>query len=158
MQCYRLWEERLKSCLSEKDLGVLDGSWLNMSQQYAHVTKKAKKANGILDCIGNSVASRTRQAIFSLYSALVRLHRKYCVQFLTITTRSNDIEVLERVQRKAMKLVKGLESKTYERQLRELELFILEKRRLWGDLIVLYLKGGYSKVGVHVFSQITSEK
>ncbi|KAK4824940.1 hypothetical protein QYF61_021560 [Mycteria americana] len=80
----------------------------------------AKKANSILACVRNSVASRTGAVIVPY------------------------IEGLERVQRRATELGKGLEHKAGGERLRDLGLFSLEKRRLRGDLIALYncLKGG----------------
>ncbi|PKU39020.1 rna-directed dna polymerase from mobile element jockey-like [Limosa lapponica baueri] len=63
MQCYRLGEEWLESCLAEKDLGVLVDCQLNTIQQ---CTQVAKKANSTLACIRNSVIRGEQENVIYL--------------------------------------------------------------------------------------------
>ncbi|KFV58483.1 hypothetical protein N328_04778, partial [Gavia stellata] len=153
---YRLGRERIESSPEEKDLRVVMDEKLNMSWQRVLA---AQKTNHILGCIKKSMTRRSRKVIFPLYSGLMRPHLEYCVQ-LWGPQHKKDMDLLERVQRRATKMIRGLEHLSYEDRLRESGLFSLEKRRLWGDLIAAfqYLKRAYKKAGEGPFTRACSDR
>jgi len=133
MHQYSLRADLLESSSAERDLSVLVDDKLTIIQQWALV---AKKASGILECIKKSVASRLKEVLLPLYSVLGRPHLEYCIQFWTPQFKKDE-ELLERVQRRATRMMRALEHLSCEERLRELGLFSL-KKRLRGNLIKAY--------------------
>ncbi|KAK4822091.1 hypothetical protein QYF61_009728 [Mycteria americana] len=100
-----------------------------------------------------------RKVILPLCSFLMRPHLEYCTQRWSPQYKKG-IDLLEWAQRRAAKMIRGMEHLSSEERLRELGLFSLEKRRLWGDLIVdfQYLKGAYEKDGDKLFNRACSNR
>ena len=122
-----------------KDLGIIIQDDLKVSQQ---CFKVIKTANRILCVIYRSFEYKSSEIILPLYKSLVRPHLEYCVQAWS-PHLVKDINLLEKVQRRATRMIVSLKNIPYEERLKNLGLTTLETRRTRGDLIQVFkiLKG-----------------
>ncbi|CAM5166280.1 unnamed protein product [Natator depressus] len=151
---YKLGTHQLEIMEEEKDLGVLVDHRMTMSHQ---CDMAVKKDNAVLGCIRRGISSRDKEVLVPLYKALVRPHLEYCVQFWSSTFKKDEFK-LEQVQRRATRMIQGMENLFYERRLKELGLFNLTKRRLRGDMIALYkyIRGINTREGEKLFKLSTN--
>ena len=132
----------------EKDLGVLFTENLSFSK---HISNAAAKANRVLGLIRRSFSYITKESFLVLYKSYVRPHLEYCVQAWSPYLQ-RDKDILEKVQRRATKIVPGFEHLSYEERLKEFGLTTLEDRRIRGDLIEMYkLLKGFENVDYNTF-------
>ena len=110
----------------EKDLGVTFSADMNFSEQCRIA---AAKGNKILGLIRRTIMYKKKQLIVSLYKAIVRPHLEYCIQVWR-PYRKKDIDKLERIQRRATKMIPELRELSNESRLLQCGLTTLETRRL----------------------------
>ena len=125
---------KLESIDSEKDVGVMIHNSLKPSLQ---CNTAAKKANKVLGQMSRSLSYRDKNTWIALYKTYVRPHLEYCVQAWN-PWLNKDIEVLENVQKRAVRMVSGLKGNTYEEKLKEVGLTSLVERRGRGDMIQVW--------------------
>ena len=136
---YEMGGIALRKSSKERDLGVIIDSNGKSTEQ---CVMAVKKANTMLGMIKRNIHFKSRDIIVKLYKALVRPKLEYCVQ-VWCPYLKKDTDLLERVQKRATKMIEGLGTLDYEERLNKCGLITLTKRRARGDLIQVFktLKG-----------------
>lgn len=118
----------------ERDLGVVVSRDMKVAVQCG---RAASKGYQVLGMIGRTFISKKCNIIVKLYKSLVRPHLEYCVQAWRPHLQK-DMEVLERVQRRATRMIEECRGLEYQDRLRIAGLSTLETRRRRADLVEVY--------------------
>ena len=105
----------LDTTVKEKDLGITISADMKVSGQCGIA---ASKGNQIVGLIRRNVTYKGKKIIIPLYKAIVRPHLEYCIQAWR-PYRKKDIDTLERIQRRATKMIPELRDLSYEERLKE---------------------------------------
>ena len=145
---YEMGGTILSKTVKEKDLGVTTNANMKVSEQCRIA---ASKGNQVLGMIRRNITYKEKSLIIPLYKAIVRPHLEYCIQAWNPYLRK-DVDMLEKIQRRATKLIPGLIDLTYEERLKECGLTTLETRRLRGDQIEVFnILNGYENIDSNIF-------
>ena len=145
----------LNTTLKEKDLGLTISADMKVSEQCGIA---AAKGNQIIGLIRRNIVYKEKELIIPLYKTIVRPHLEYCIQAWR-PYRKKDIDMLERVQRRATKMIPKLRNISYEMRLKECGLTTLETRRLRGDQIEVFkILNGYENIDRNIFFTVKEER
>ena len=131
---YFLNEHKIKSEEFVKDLGVIVNKNLKPSD---HINNITKKANALLGQYYRTFSCKDRNTVMKMYTNFVRPLVEYSTTVWSPCTNGN-IEKIEKIQRRATRMISGIGKKSYEERLEICDLESLEARRLRFDLIKTY--------------------
>jgi len=151
---YEIAGHKLDKVSEERVLGVIISNNFKVSGQ---CVKAASKGNQILGLINRTITCKNKRVILSLYKSLVRPHVEYCIQAWR-PHLVKDIAILEKVQRRATRMIEECRGKTYAERLELMGLTTLETRRLRADLIEVFkIIKGYEGLDERKFCKRQSE-
>ena len=146
----------LEKCEVEKDLGVHISRGLKPSTQ---CQKAAAKANQTLGQIARAFHYRNKEVFGRLIKMYVRPLLEYAVAVWSPWT-DQDCEMLEKVQRRAVRMISNIRGETYEEKLKDVGLMLLKERRIRGDMIETFkvIKGVNRVVKDDWFKMVGEER
>ena len=145
---YKMGDAVLGRITQEKDLGITFSADMKILEQCGIA---ASKGNQILGLIRRTIMYKEKQLIVSLYKAIVRQHLEHFIQTWR-PYRKMDIDKVERIRRRATKMIPELRDLSYESRLLQCGLTTLETRRLRGDQIEVFkITNGYEDVDRNMF-------
>ena len=148
---YEMGGTILSTTVKEKDLRVTMNANMKVSEQCRIA---ASKGNQVLGMIRRNITYKENSLIVPLYKAIVRPQLEYCIQAWSPYLRK-DIDMLEKIQRRATKLIPELRDLRYEERLKECGLTTLETRRLRGHQIEVFkILNGYANIDSNIFFEI----
>ena len=150
---YKLGDTVLGTTVKEKDLGVTISADMKVSEQCGIA---ASKGNQILGLIRRNITYKGKKLIIPLYKAIVRPHLEYCIQAWR-PYRKKDIDTLERIQRRATKMIPELRDLSYEERLKECGLTTLQTRRLRDQIEVFKILNGYENIDRNMFFSLKKD-
>ena len=151
---YKMGDTVLGTTVKEKDLGVTISADMKVSEQCGIA---ASMGNKILGLIRRNITYKGKKLIIPLYKAIVIPHLEYCIQAWR-PYRKKDIDTLERIQRRATKMIPELRDLSYEERLKECGLTTLETRRLRGDQIEVFkILNGYENIDRNMFFSLKKD-
>ena len=151
---YKMGDTVLGTTVKEKDLGVTMSADMKVSEQCGIA---ASTGNQIIGLIRRNITYKGKKLIIPLCKAIVRPHLKYCIQAWR-PYRKKDIDTLERIQRRATKMIPELRDLSYEERLKECGLTTLETMRLRGDQIEVFkILNGYENIDRNMFFSLKKD-